>query len=98
MKEAIKTIADWYGYQHQRKKLIEEMAELTVEICHLDERGDYNNYEHRQKVYEEIADVEIVLEQIKYLLNCNDEVEVLKQYKVDRQLKRMKEQGGNDEC
>ena len=74
------------------------MAELTVEICHLDERGNYEEFEHRQGVYGEIADVEVVLEQIKYLLNCNDEVEALKVYKVRRQLDRMKEQGGYNGC
>lgn len=89
MNEAIKTIADHYGYEHQRKKLIEEMAELTVEICHLDERGDYKEFKHRQGVYEEIADVEVVLEQIKYLLNCEDEVEALKAFKVRRQINRI---------
>lgn len=96
MKEAIKRIADRYGYKHQRKKLIEEMAELTVEICHLDERGNYNDYKHRQGIYEEIADVEVVLEQIKYLLNCEDEVEAMKTYKVRRQLERI--EGEKDGC
>lgn len=89
MKDAIKTIADHYGYKNQRKKLIEEMAELTVEICHLDERGNYENHRDRAKVYEEIADVEVVLEQIKYLLTCEDEVEELKRFKVWRQLDRI---------
>lgn len=94
MKEAIKQIADNYGYKNQRKKLIEEMAELTVEICHLDERGNYNDFKHRQGIYEEIADVEVVLEQIKYLLNCEDEVEAMKTYKMRRQLERMGEKDG----
>ena len=89
MQESIKKIAEFYGYKNQRKKLIEEMAELTVEICHLDERGNYEEFEHRQNVYEEIADVEVVLEQIKYLLNCEDEVEAMKTYKVRRQLDRI---------
>ena len=96
MKEAIKSIADHYGYENQRKKLIEEMAELTVEICHLDERGNYQNHRDRAKVYEEIADVEVVLEQIKYLLTCDDEVETLKKFKVARQLDRI--EGEKDGC
>lgn len=95
MKEAIKSIAEFYGYKNQRKKLIEEMAELTVEICHLDERGNYENHRDRARVYEEIADVEVVLEQIKYLLTCEDEVEALKMFKVRRQLERM---GDKDGC
>ena len=96
MEQAIKRIADHYGYEHQRKKLIEEMAELTVEICHLDERGDYKDFKHRQGIYEEIADVEVVLAQIKHLLNCEDEVEAFKTYKVRRQLDRI--EGKKDGC
>lgn len=96
MKEAIKSIAEFYGYKHQRKKLIEEMAELTVEICHLDERGDYEDFEQRQGIYEEMADVEVVLDQIKHLLNCEDEVKAMKEYKVRRQLDRI--EGDKDGC
>lgn len=94
MKDQLKKIAKHYGYQNQRKKLIEEMAELTVEICHLDERGNYENVKERQSVYEEMADVEVVLEQIKILLDCEAEVEAFKQYKIDRQLKRMEQSIG----
>ena len=92
--EKIEYIADYYGYEHQSRQCMEEMAELTVEICHLDERGNYQDFKHRQGIYEEIADVEVVLEQIKYLLNCEDEVEAMKTYKVRRQLERMGEKDG----
>lgn len=45
-----------------------------------------------QNVIEEIADTEIMLSQIKYLLGCNDEVEQEKERKILRQLERMKEE------
>lgn len=90
MKQQIKEIAEHYGYDNQSLQLIEEMAELTQALNHLRRYNDYNEFKHRQEVYEEIADVEIMLEQIKHLLNCNDEVESFKVYKVRRQIDRMK--------
>ena len=42
-----------------------------------------------QNVIEEIADTEIMLSQIKYLLGCNDEVEQEKERKILRQLERI---------
>lgn len=45
-----------------------------------------------QNVIEEIADIEIMLAQIKYLLGCQDEVEQEKERKILRQLERMKEE------
>ena len=73
MKEAIKSIADHFGYESQSRQLIEEMAELTQAINHL-WRYD-NDLKRRNAVYEELADVEIMIEQIKHLLSCHEEVE-----------------------
>lgn len=43
-----------------------------------------------QNVHSEIADVEIMLEQIKYLLSCHNEVEQVKEQKIARQIQRIK--------
>ncbi len=40
-------------------------------------------------IVEEIADVEIMLEQLKLLMDCNNEVEKVKVSKINRQLKRL---------
>ena len=90
MDEQIKEIAEHYGYDNQSLQLIEEMAELTQAVNHLRRYTDYNEFKHRQEVYEEIADVEIMIEQIKHLLSCHEEVEAFKDYKVKRQIDRMK--------
>lgn len=96
-------IAEHYGYDSQSRQLIEEMAELTVAINKLwrvEKFCDRKNimdvkgfsYPEVKEIIEEIADVEIMLSQIKYLLDCNEEVEQEKERKILRQLERMKEE------
>lgn len=99
----IVAIAEHYGYESQSRQLIEEMAELTVAINKLwrvERFCDRKNimdvkgfsYPKTKEIIEEIADVEIMLAQIKYLLDCQDEVEQEKERKILRQLERMKEE------
>lgn len=78
--EQIKIIADCYGYVRQREKLIEELAELIRALA----RRDPAN------MVEEIADVEIMIAQIKYLQKCETQVEEAKRFKIDRQLDRLR--------
>lgn len=96
-------IAEHYGYESQSRQLIEEIAELTVAINKLwrvERFCDRKNiidvkgfsYPETKEIIGEIADVEIMLSQIKYLLGCNDEVEQEKERKILRQLERMKEE------
>lgn len=70
---AIKT----YGEHAQEEVAIEEMAELTQAISHK-HRGRPHN------IAEEIADVEVVLEQLKIINNCHREVESIKKGKIER--------------
>jgi len=76
----IKTIADHYGLEHQQGKCEEELNELIEAL-------GSNCDTH---LAEEIADVEIMISQIKYLRNIPDEqVDVIKQHKIQRQLGRI---------
>lgn len=75
--DRLKEIADYYGLEGQELKLIEEMAELTQAII----KGKHDH------VSEEIADVEIMLEQVKYLGHYHPEA--YREFKIARQLKRM---------
>lgn len=98
MKEKIKTIADHYGYEPQSRQLIEEMAELTQAINKLwRKQGNGQSTEKsvlacRDNMVEEIADVEIMLEQIKHLMDCETDVMYVKTVKVNRQLERIKQE------
>lgn len=86
MEEDIKKIANYYGLNHQKIKLIEEMAELTQVIC----KG------RDLSIIDEIADVEIVLEQVKYLMKINPDVKTRKMFKINRQLRRMENESKKD--
>lgn len=75
-----------YGMKTQLTVVIEEMAELQKEISkHIRGIGEKAN------LIEEIADVEIMLEQLKMMYCINDfDVESIKDLKIDRLEKRLK--------
>lgn len=81
----IQRIADHYGFEKQAVILIEELSELTKETCKL--LRDDTSISGRE-IIEEIADVEIMLEQIVYLLNCREGVNRMRRRKIDRTLDR----------
>ena len=84
--EKVKQIADFYGLKNQLRQLAEECSELSVESLHyIRERGG------TERVSEEIVDVLIMIQQVIYLLR--DDTEKLEKYadfKLDRQLSRIK--------
>ena len=111
--EAIKKIANTYGYDAQSRQLIEEMAELTVAINKLwrheqsvKSKDDYEmeeiliitdkNIECLQNIHSELADVEIMITQLKYLMNCEKEVEQIIEQKLNRQLERIEKNETNN--
>lgn len=53
-----------YGQDHQILKAIEELTELSLALQHFVERNDTQG-----NVCEEIADVEIMLKQLRILFN-----------------------------
>ena len=73
-----------YGIDAQITMVFEEMAELQKELCkHL--RGK----ENRIEVAEEIADVEIMLDQMKIYFGIQDAVKVYKDFKLLRLEERL---------
>lgn len=99
-------IADKLGYEEQSMQLIEEMAELTQAI---NKYRRYNNTEELSNLIEELCDVDIVLEQVIYLISkkIKDEIndDWLKyfndyfndnvEYKINRTKKRIERTGRN---
>lgn len=78
-----------YGEVPQINMVFEEMSELQKELCkHLRGQGNENH------IAEEIADVEIVLEQMKLLFNCTTLTHYYRQKKIHRLEERLK--GGAD--
>lgn len=87
-------IVNNYGVKAQIPVWIEEMSELTKVLCKWFRKydkldGDINS-QLLNDMKEEIADVVICLDQLKYILQFNeDELMKLYKFKVDRQLNRM---------
>ena len=73
-----------YGPELQKTVAIEEMSELQKEICK-DLRGNMSALH----MAEEIADVEIMLEQLKIMYNNEKLVEVYKHRKLERLKERI---------
>ena len=96
MKDKIQKIANHYKLAKQQRQLAEECAELiqaTSKLVRYQETSYASDYDWKylESVCEEMADVEIMLEQIKYLLHINsDAIEKIMRKKVDRQIERMK--------
>lgn len=90
-------VADHYGYEAQSNQLIEECAELIQAV---------NKYRRarglgqvtpealigaKNNLIEEIVDVEIMLEQIKYLMRlCDMDLLKMREYKILRTVERMR--------
>lgn len=90
MNEDIKKIANYYGLHKQFRQTVEEMAELTQVICKA-ERYDLDTV--REHLVEEVADVQVVLDQVIYLLGDN-RIEQIRAEKISRQKRRIEDAGG----
>lgn len=79
MREILEKVIFKFGHSMQHDVAIEEMAELTKEII------KWKRYKNNgDAVAEEIADVEIMLEQLKIMHNNTTQVEEWKRIKLDR--------------
>lgn len=86
-KKAIKT----YGKKAQKLMAIEEMSELTKEIC-----KDFRGMLDREHLIEEIADVTITIYQLLMMYEIGDnEIQQMCERKVERLKERLEKQ--NDE-
>ena len=85
MNEKLRTIADHYGLKNQLRQLAEECSELAVEANHSARKGSVT-----VRLIEEIADVEIMIEQIRYLAKIQEsDIVQTKFYKINRQTERI---------
>lgn len=82
--EVLQRALDTYGSAQQIAMVFEEMSELQKELCKY-LRGKYSP----ANIAEEIADVEIMLEQMKMLFCCTDDVRNERRRKVERLKERL---------
>lgn len=77
---------DFFGATSQKIMVIEEMSELTKELC-----KELRNRGNVEQIADELADVEITLAQIKMIYNIHQKVEEHKDFKLKRFAKNMAE-------
>lgn len=82
--EVLQRALDTYGSTLQIAMVFEEMSELQKELCKY-LRGKCSP----ASIAEEIADVEIMLEQMKMLFCCTDDVRNERRRKVERLKERL---------
>ena len=81
----IEFLATYYGKQHQELKTLEELEELTTELINnIKTEGVSSN------TPSEISDVLIMLYQLIYIYNIGDEIENITEFKINRQIDRIK--------
>ena len=97
MDSRIKTIADHYSYEAQSRQCMEECAELIQAINKLwrarRAKSSEKSIVAENNLVDEIADVQIMLWQMQYLLEI-PECEVKREInsKLERQMRRIKEE------
>lgn len=88
-------ISNHYGLEVQLEQTVEECSELIKAI---QKYKRYPNEESLKDVLEEIADTEIMTAQIKHLTRGTATVSEFKEYKVNRQIDRIKNQEAIQKC
>lgn len=88
--ETCKSIANHYGREHQVLIAIEEMSELTKELCKY-----FRRFDRKKEIVEEVADAQIMLEQLIELFGIEGDVDKMVDYKLNRQIRRMEQERGD---
>ena len=75
---------DTYGPDAQLKMVLEEMSELQKEICKF-----WQGKDNKGQIAEEVADVEIMLKQVRMIFGIDQDTDYLKKQKLLRLMKRL---------
>ena len=86
----LNTIVETYGSDKQEDMAIEECSELIKAILKF-RRSNAKDSDLRDAVIDEIADVQIMLTQLGIIINSVAEVEERIDFKINRQMGRIKE-------
>lgn len=93
MKQLLERVITANGMNNQLDVAIEELSELIQAICKIKRRDSISNESFAVKgnLAEEMADVEIILAELKLLFDNEGDVKEWKNYKLDRLEKRLNE-------
>ena len=87
-KQVYEQLIEKFGAENQILKCVEELNELGQVLCKLKSKSE-NKALVIKNIIEEIADVEIMLEQIKLILGIEEsDVKKMKSYKLHRTVRR----------
>lgn len=96
LKELNCKVADYYGYEAQSNQLVEECAELIQAVNKyrrargIGQATPVELMDAKANLIEEIVDVEVMLEQVKYLLHISEmDLLAVRDKKMSRTLERM---------
>ena len=81
----IEFLATYYGKEHQELKTLEELEELTTELINNIKTEGFSS-----NTPSEISDVLIMLYQLIYIYNIGDDIENITEFKINRQIDRIK--------
>ncbi len=98
-KEIMQKAVNTYGLQNQMIKTVEELAELSQAMCksivrlNSSENGFTlsDDLKSVDNLFEEMADVEIMLAQCKMMFQCEKEVQEWKDKKLNRLKSRLED-------
>ncbi len=93
--EFYKRCIDIWGEDAQIKMCIEEMSELTKELCKNWRKSTKNSPEQIEHICEEIADVQNMIDQMQLMFGV-EKVEKYRQEKIERTEKRLDEETENN--
>lgn len=87
-KQVYEQLIEKFGAENQILKCVEELNELGQVLCKVKSKSE-NKALVIKNIIEEIADVEIMLEQIKLILGIEEsDVKKMKSYKLHRTVRR----------
>ena len=94
-REFYKRCIDVWGEDAQIKMCIEEMSELTKELCKNWRKAKRNTPEQIDHICEEIADVQNMVDQMQLVFG-EEKVEEYRKQKIARTQKRLDEETNHD--
>ena len=92
--EELKQILDNYGVVSQMNVAIEEMSELIKELCKYN-REETPSFERVKHIIEEMADTQIMLNQLRLIFGNDHIFEYYYDLKINRQKERIEKEGNN---
>lgn len=94
----ITTVADHYGFAKQSIQTIEECSELIQALTKYYRALGFGYdtpvtpKDEENHIVEELADVYICVTQLCYLMGCGKQIEKIVEYKLNRQIERIKKE------